>query len=289
MVELQPRRKGGDGQRRQPRHRRGDRARVRRAGRDRDRLVAQAGGARRRRRVDPRPAGGIAHAIACHSGKADEIERFFARVEAEFGRLDVHVNNAAINPYFGPVIDTPLAAFDKTLEVDLRGYFLMTQAAARLMAKNGGGSIINIGSVSGIIPGVNEGTYAICKAGVIAMTRSFAKEMGKQHVRVNCIAPGPVETQFAGGAVRESRQPRPHAAPHPARLSRTARGHRRRRRLLRRPTPRATPPAPCSPSTAGSRREAAASTASHTARIRDARVTRALLAIAPRSTPPRSS
>jgi NAD(P)-dependent dehydrogenase (short-subunit alcohol dehydrogenase family) len=74
----------------------------------------------------------------------------------------------------------------------------MTQAAARLMAKNGGGSIVNIGSVSGIIPGVNEGTYAICKAGVISMTRSFAKEMGKQHVRVNCIAPGPVETEFAG-------------------------------------------------------------------------------------------
>jgi len=145
-------------------------------------------------RGDSAARGGTAHAIACHSGKADEIERFFARVEAEFGRLDIHVNNAAINPYYGPVIDTPLAAFDKTLEVDLRGYFLMTQAAARLMAKNGGGSIINIGSVSGIIPGVNEGTYAICKAGVIAMTRSFAKEMGKQHVRVNCIAPGPVET-----------------------------------------------------------------------------------------------
>jgi NAD(P)-dependent dehydrogenase (short-subunit alcohol dehydrogenase family) len=144
-----------------------------------------------------RNAGGKAHAIACHSGRAEEIERFFARIGDEFGRLDVHVNNAAINPYFGPVIDTPLAAFDKTLEVDLRGYFLMTQAAARLMTRNGGGSIINIGSVSGIIPGVNEGTYAICKAGVIAMTRSFAKEMGKQHVRVNCIAPGPVETQFA--------------------------------------------------------------------------------------------
>jgi NAD(P)-dependent dehydrogenase (short-subunit alcohol dehydrogenase family) len=95
------------------------------------------------------------------------------------------------------VIDTPLAAFDKTLEVDLRGYFLMTQAAARLMAKGGGASIINIASVSGIVPGVNEGTYAICKAGVISMTRSFAKEMGKQHVRVNCIAPGPVETRFA--------------------------------------------------------------------------------------------
>ena len=165
--------------------------------------------------------GGKAHAIACHSGKADQIESFFARVESEFGRLDVHVNNAAINPYFGPVIHTPLAAFDKTLEVDLRGYFLMTQAAARLMAKNGGGSIINIGSISGIIPGVNEGTYAICKAGVISMTKSFAKEMGKQHVRVNCIAPDwsrPVRDR----AVRGPGQPRAHAAPDPARLSRTA-------------------------------------------------------------------
>jgi NAD(P)-dependent dehydrogenase (short-subunit alcohol dehydrogenase family) len=144
-----------------------------------------------------RAAGGEAHAFPCHSGKAEEIEQFFARVGSELGRLDIHVNNAAINPYFGPVIDTPLAAFDKTLEVDLRGYFLMTQAAARLMAKNGGGSIINVASVSGIIPGINEGTYAICKSGVITMTRSFAKEMGRQGVRVNCIAPGPVETKFA--------------------------------------------------------------------------------------------
>jgi NAD(P)-dependent dehydrogenase (short-subunit alcohol dehydrogenase family) len=144
-----------------------------------------------------RETGGKAHAITCDSGKADEIERYFARIEAEFGRVDVHVNNAAINPYYGPVIDTPLDAFDQTLEVDLRGYFLMTQAAARLMAKNGGGSIVNIGSVSGIIPGTYEGTYAICKAGVISMTKSFAKEMGRQGVRVNCIAPGPVETEFA--------------------------------------------------------------------------------------------
>ncbi len=133
--QLQSRRKGGDGQRREPRHRRGDRARVRRAGRDRDRLVAQAGGARPRRGVDPRRRRQSRTPSPATPARPTRSRRFFARVEAEFGRLDVHVNNAAINPYYGPVIDTPLAAFDKTLEVDLRGYFLMTQAAARLMAQ----------------------------------------------------------------------------------------------------------------------------------------------------------
>jgi NAD(P)-dependent dehydrogenase (short-subunit alcohol dehydrogenase family) len=141
--------------------------------------------------------GGEAVAMACHGGRPDDIEAFFGRVEDELGRLDIHVNNAATNPYFGPAIETPLRAFDKTLEVNLRGYFIMTQHAARLMAKTGGGSIINISSVAGLRPGPSEATYAITKAGVLNMTRSFAKELGSLGIRVNAIAPGVVETYFA--------------------------------------------------------------------------------------------
>lgn len=141
--------------------------------------------------------GGKALAVAAHGGKTDEIESLIGRVEKEFGRLDILVNNAATNPYFGPAIDITEAAFDKTLEVNLRGYFFTIQHGARLMNKNGGGSIINVASVAGLRPGPNEVTYALSKAAVINMTKGFAKELGPQGVRVNAIAPGLVETHFA--------------------------------------------------------------------------------------------
>ena len=95
------------------------------------------------------------------------------------------------------MIDTPLAAFDKTLEVDLRGYFLMTQAAARLMAKNGGGSIINIGSNGGQIGYPNQSAYGASKGAVHQLTRSTAAEFVDQGIRVNTVAPGSVFTPMA--------------------------------------------------------------------------------------------
>ena len=115
--------------------------------------------------------GGKAVPIACHAGKVEAIEALFERVENELGRLDVLVNNAATNPYFGPAIDMPEWAFDKTLEVNLKGYFVHIQQAARLMQKGGGGSIINVASIAGIRPGPNELTYALTKAAVINMTK----------------------------------------------------------------------------------------------------------------------
>jgi len=141
--------------------------------------------------------GGKAVGIACHTGDPEQVEALFERVRADFGNLDIHVNNAAINPYFGPVIDTPIRAWDKTMEVNLRGYFVMTQNAARLMRDTGGGSIIQVASIAGLRPGPNEATYAMGKAAVINMAQSFAKDLGKDGIRVNTIAPGPVETRFA--------------------------------------------------------------------------------------------
>ncbi len=141
--------------------------------------------------------GGKAIAIACHGGKPDQIAALFERVEKDHGRLDIHVNNAATNPYFGPAIDIPEAAFDKTLEVNLKGYFINIQHAARLMRKGGGGSIINVASIAGIRPGANEVTYALTKAAVINMSKGFARELGPEGIRVNAIAPGLVETHFA--------------------------------------------------------------------------------------------
>ena len=142
-------------------------------------------------------AGGKAAAIACHAGTPEQIKALFEQVEEQFGRLDILVNNAATNPFFGPAIEIEERAFDKTVEVNLKGYFVMIQNAVPLMRKTGGGSIVNIASVAGLRPGPGEMTYAITKSGVISMTKGFSRELGQYGIRVNAIAPGVVETYFA--------------------------------------------------------------------------------------------
>ena len=141
---------------------------------------------------------GRAIPIACHTGHTDAIEALFARVQAELGRLDVLVNNAATNPYFGPATGISESAFDKTLEVNIKGYFLMAQHAARMMTEQRSGSIINIASIAGITSAPYQVVYGMTKAAVISMTRGLARELGPFGVRVNAIAPGLTKTRFAG-------------------------------------------------------------------------------------------
>ena len=143
-----------------------------------------------------RKDGGTAVPIACHTGQTASIEALYTRIKAEFGRVDILVNNAATNPYFGPAIDISESQFDKTFEVNVKGYFLMAQHAARLMVEQGKGSIINIASIAGISPPPMQGIYGVTKSAVIAMTKMFAKELSGAGVRCNAIAPGLVETKF---------------------------------------------------------------------------------------------
>ena len=133
--------------------------------------------------------GGRAEAIACHIGEPAQIEDAMRRIEASHGRLDILVNNAATNPYFGPVVDADLGAFQKTVDVNIRGFFVASCAAAKLMQKNGGGAIVNIASISGVVPGPNQGVYSITKAAVIGMTKVFAAECASMGVRVNAVLP----------------------------------------------------------------------------------------------------
>ncbi len=141
--------------------------------------------------------GGKALAVACHIGKLDAIRSLFERIQEEFGRVDILVNNAATNPYFGPAVGISESALDKTIEVNIKGYFLMSQYAAKMMVEHGSGSIINVASISGISPGPLQAVYSMTKAAVINMTKGFAKELGPAGIRVNAIAPGVVETKFA--------------------------------------------------------------------------------------------
>lgn len=149
-----------------------------------------------------RQAGGEASVLACHIGELEAIDAAFAAVEQRWGRLDILVNNAAANPYFGPITETDPVAFQKTVDVNIRGYFFMSVRGAKLMAQGGGGSIVNIASVNGIIPGALQGIYSITKAAVISMTKAFAKECAPQGVRVNAVLPGATDTKFAAALIQ---------------------------------------------------------------------------------------
>ncbi len=150
-------------------------------------------------------------AVACHTGKAEEVDALFAKAVERFGRVDGLVNNAATNPYFGPLLDTPDAAIDKTVEVNLRGYLYCARAFVRqvraqpAVAGDGGsssaGAIVNIASVAGTRAAPMQGVYGMTKAAVISMTQTLAFELGGSQIRVNAIAPGLVETKFASALV----------------------------------------------------------------------------------------
>jgi NAD(P)-dependent dehydrogenase (short-subunit alcohol dehydrogenase family) len=151
--------------------------------------------------VDSIVEGGSAQAIACHIGEMDQIEAIFSQISAEHGKLDILVNNAAANPYFGHVLDTDLNAFQKTVDVNIRGYFFMSTIGAKLMKASGGGAIVNVASINGVIPGDYQGIYSITKAAVISMTKTFAKECAQFNIRVNALLPGGTDTKFASTLV----------------------------------------------------------------------------------------
>ena len=139
---------------------------------------------------------GQAVGVAAHAGRQEDLEQLVKRVMDDFGRIDILVNNAANNPYFGPVVDAELAAWDKTFEVNLRGVFLLTKLVYHASMDKHGGAVVNIASIGGIRPGLGLGVYNVTKAGVIMLTRQMALEMGGK-VRVNAVAPGLVKTRFA--------------------------------------------------------------------------------------------
>ena len=147
-------------------------------------------------------AGGKATAMACHIGEMEQISATVAAIREQFGKLDILVNNAATNPYFGNVLDTDLDAFQKTVDVNIRGYFFMSVEAGKLMRESGGGAILNVASVNGMVPGLMQGIYSITKAAVINMTKVFAKECAQFGIRCNALLPGLTDTKFASALVK---------------------------------------------------------------------------------------
>jgi NAD(P)-dependent dehydrogenase (short-subunit alcohol dehydrogenase family) len=135
--------------------------------------------------------------VVAHVGKNEDLEKLLAEAEKKFGTVNVLVNNAGTNPYFGPILESEDRAWDKTLEVNLKGPYILSRMVAKKMVAAGGGSIVNIASVAGLRASVNQGIYSVSKAGLIMLTKCMARELGRQKVRVNCICPGVIRTQLA--------------------------------------------------------------------------------------------
>jgi len=144
-----------------------------------------------------RDIGGSAISVACHMGDLEAIDTMLESIQSKFGRLDVVVNNAGINPHFGSVLEVSMSAFDKAMDVNLRGPFYLTQKSMKLMQDAEGGSIINISSIAAERTSNLQGVYSMTKKALVGATKAFAKEVGSSGVRVNTILPGIVETKLA--------------------------------------------------------------------------------------------
>ena len=144
-----------------------------------------------------RAAGGTALPVAAHTGDDAAVEALVARAVDEFGGVDILVNNAATNPHYGPVLTAEDGHWDKTFDVNVKGYVRVVRACMAPMQARGGGAVINVASIAGIKPETGMGVYAVSKAGVLMLTQVLAVELAPANIRVNAVAPGYVKTRFS--------------------------------------------------------------------------------------------
>jgi NAD(P)-dependent dehydrogenase (short-subunit alcohol dehydrogenase family) len=148
--------------------------------------------------------GPAAHAFAAHTGKEAECVALVAEAVRVFGQADLLVNNAGTNPYFGPLLETPAGAWDKTFEVNLKGYFWMARELAKHLAgRKAPGAIVNIASINGLRAAPQQGVYGMTKAAVVSMTKTLAAELVPARIRVNAIAPGLIKTRLSEALSRD--------------------------------------------------------------------------------------
>ncbi|THH37874.1 SDR family NAD(P)-dependent oxidoreductase [Neolewinella litorea] len=138
-----------------------------------------------------------ATAIACHVGDADDRQRLIERTIDTYGCLDILINNAATNPYFGPVEGLTAEAYHKTLDINLTAALQLSNLALPHLRASGHGSVIHISSIEGLHANPNFAAYNISKAGIIMLGKSQAREWAADNVRVNVICPGLVKTKLS--------------------------------------------------------------------------------------------
>ena len=141
--------------------------------------------------------GGEAAVIACNISRKPEVEALVQGTIARFGKIDILVCNAAVNPAFGPLTQLTDEAFDKIMGSNVKSNLWLCNLAIPGMAERGGGAVVIVSSIAGIRASANLGGYGISKAADFSLARSLALEWGPKNVRVNCIAPGLIKTDFA--------------------------------------------------------------------------------------------
>ena len=142
-------------------------------------------------------AGLEAVGIACHIGDAAQRTALIQKTMEHFGAIDILVNNAAINPYFGPLEASEESVFDKIMDVNVKAPWILSNLAFSSMKERGGGSIINIASVEALHPGFGLGLYSTSKAALLMLTKNQAKEWGQYGIRANALCPGLIQTKFS--------------------------------------------------------------------------------------------
>ncbi|HET6334469.1 MAG TPA: glucose 1-dehydrogenase [Polyangiales bacterium] len=142
-------------------------------------------------------AGGEATAIACNISYKEELATLVSRTREKYGKIDILVCNAAVNPHFGPTQEIPDTAFQKVLDCNIRSNHWLCQLAIPEMAARKDGAVLIVSSIGGLKGSMSLGTYGLSKAADMALARNLAVEWGPKNVRVNCIAPGLVRTDFA--------------------------------------------------------------------------------------------
>ncbi|KOY51901.1 SDR family NAD(P)-dependent oxidoreductase [Polaribacter dokdonensis] len=135
--------------------------------------------------------------IACHIGKEDQRKNLVDKTIAAFGRIDILVNNAAINPVYGPIEEVSPEIFDKIMDVNVKAPWSLSNLVLPHFQANKNGSIINIASVEALTPGLGLGIYSTSKAAILMLTKNQAKEWGKFGVKANAICPGLIKTKFS--------------------------------------------------------------------------------------------
>jgi NAD(P)-dependent dehydrogenase (short-subunit alcohol dehydrogenase family) len=140
--------------------------------------------------------------VAANAGDPESPAAIVAAALDRFDALDIVVNNAATNPYFGPALDISDAQWDKTFDVNLRGAHALVREARAPLAAGGGGAVVNVASIGGLLVEPGIGLYNVTKAALLHLTRTLARELGPT-VRVNAVAPGLVRTDMARGLWEE--------------------------------------------------------------------------------------
>lgn len=141
--------------------------------------------------------GATVHGVACHVGNAGDRKKLFDETIKCFGGLDILVSNAAVNPEVGQVLDASEQAWDKIFDINVKSSFLLAKEAKPLLVKRGGGAVVFMSSIGGYQPFEELGAYSVSKTALFGLTKAAALDLVRENIRVNCVAPGIIETKFS--------------------------------------------------------------------------------------------